>query len=165
MKTNPQYAIVYNEGQVKPSYHNQEDVLATLYHCWTATTHKINNINPQNRTLRLYKSPHLNIPRCEHASGKRFLIEDAKEELDQPGEFYYDRQSRALTYLPMPDEQLAGFEAWAPQLITPVLVQAPNIKVEKLSVIHAAADMDGFFIGYSFSTFESLTCPGFMGLL
>jgi hypothetical protein len=35
---NPQFAIVYNEGQVKSSYHNQEDVLATLYHCWTATS-------------------------------------------------------------------------------------------------------------------------------
>ena len=74
-------------------------------------------------------------------------IEDAKEELDEPGEFYYDRQSRELIYLPMPDEQLDSFEAWAPQLITPVSVQASNVMIEKLSVIHAAADMDGFFIG------------------
>jgi hypothetical protein len=37
------------------------------------------------RTLTLYQSPHVNIPRCEHASGKRFLIEDAKEELDEAG--------------------------------------------------------------------------------
>ena len=35
---NPQFAIVYKDGQVKASYHNQEDVLATLYHCWTATS-------------------------------------------------------------------------------------------------------------------------------
>ena len=75
---NPQYAIVYKDGQVRESYHNQRDVLATLYHCWTATTHQIDNINASNKTLTLFKSPHLNIPRCEHASGKRFLIEDAK---------------------------------------------------------------------------------------
>eukprot|EP01048_Picozoa_sp_COSAG05_P025908 COSAG05_NODE_6816_length_897_cov_18.740602_1_plen_210_part_10 len=37
---NPQFAIVYSEGQVRASYHNQDDVLATLYHCWTATTHR-----------------------------------------------------------------------------------------------------------------------------
>jgi hypothetical protein len=80
--------------------------------------------------------------------GKRFLIEDAKEELDQPGEFYYDRQSRELIYLPTEGEQLAaGFEAWAPQLITPLSVKAENVMVEKLSVVHAAADMDGFFEG------------------
>lgn len=35
---NPQFAIVYNDGQVRASYHNQADVLATLYHCWTATS-------------------------------------------------------------------------------------------------------------------------------
>jgi hypothetical protein len=50
VKTNPQYAIVYQPGQVRPSYHNQDDVLATLYHCWTATTHHINNIHSSNRT-------------------------------------------------------------------------------------------------------------------
>ena len=111
--SNPQFAIVFNKGQVRPPYHNQADVLATLFHCWTATTHQINNINPKNSTLTLFKSPHLNIPRCEHASGKRFLIEDAKEELDEPGEFYYDRKTNELTYLPLADEQLKSFQAEA----------------------------------------------------
>ena len=98
-------------------------------------------------TLTLLKSPHLNIPRCEHASGKRYLIEDALEELDQPGEFYFDRQSHELTYLPLPHEQLSAFEAWAPQLITPVSVQASYVTLKDVSVVHAAADMDGFFVG------------------
>ena len=40
-----------------------------------------------DRTLTLYQSPHVDIPRCEHASGKRFLIEDAREELDEVGVF------------------------------------------------------------------------------
>lgn len=146
---NPQFAIVYKEGQVMASYHNQEDVLATLYHCWTATTHRINNINASNSTLTLFQSPHVNIPRCEHASGKRFLIEDAREELDEPGEFYYDRGTRELIYLPLPEENLADgkFEAWAPQLIAPILVTANHVKLAGLSVLHAAADMDGFFVG------------------
>ena len=43
--------------------------------------------------------------------GRRFLVEDAREELDEPGEFYYDRLSRELTYLPLPGEELAHFEA------------------------------------------------------
>lgn len=65
------------------------------------------------------------------------------------GEFYYDRQSRELIYLPFPDEKLSDglFEAWAPQLIAPILITAKHVKVEGLSVIHAAVDMDGFFIG------------------
>jgi hypothetical protein len=84
----------------------------------------------------------------------RYYIEDALEELDEEGEFYYDRQSRKLTYLPLPHEQLGlegsdegAFEAWAPQLITPVSIKAAHVTVKDLSLLHAAADMDGFFKG------------------
>ena len=56
------------------------------------------------------------------------------------GEFYYDRQSRELIYLPFPDEDLAEgqFEAWAPQLIAPVLIEAEHVTLDGLSVLHAA---------------------------
>lgn len=131
---------------VLPAYHNQADVLATLFHCWTATTHKIRGITPANLTLTLLKSPHVGIPRCEHASGKRFLIEDAREELDPRGEFYFDRQTRELTYLPLPAEELAGFEAYAPQITTLLSVDgASDLVLEDLTLAHAAADMAGFF--------------------
>ncbi len=43
--------------------------------------------------------------------------------------------------------QLDDFEAWAPQLVTPVLVRADHVALRDLSVMHAAADMSGFFEG------------------
>ena len=89
------------------------------------------------------------IPRCEHASGKRFYIENAKEELKE-SQFYYDRQSRELTYLPTASELaggLAQFVAHAPQLITPVTITASGVSIKDLSVKFAAADMSGFFEG------------------
>jgi len=54
----PEHSIVYFKGKVRPSYHNQADVFATLFHCWTATTHRIRSITASNRTLTLYQSPH-----------------------------------------------------------------------------------------------------------
>ena len=120
---------------------------ATLFHCWTATTHLIRSIDAANLTLTLHQSPHVSIERCEHASGKRFYIEDAIEYLDEPGEFYYDRQTRKLTYLPLENERLEDFEAMVPQLITPISIEAAHVTVKELSVLHAAADMDGFFVG------------------
>ena len=89
----------------------------------------------------------MDIPRCEHASGKRFYIENAREEL-KPGQFYYDRHSRLLTYLPTPsDGALSAFEAWAPQLITPVTISASGVQLSQLSVMFGAVDMSGFFEG------------------
>ena len=131
-----------------PQYHNQQDVLATLYHCWTATTHRIRSITPENLTLTLYQAPHVDIPRCEHASGKRFYLEDAWEYLDTPGEFYVDRQANTVTYLPLPGEAAASLVAYAPQLIT--LLSATNtsqITASSLALVHGAADMSGFFEG------------------
>jgi len=35
------------------SYHAQADVLVTLFHSWTATTHHIASITASNRTLKV----------------------------------------------------------------------------------------------------------------
>lgn len=144
---NPKYAIVYNPGQVEPTYHNQKDVLATIFHCWTATTHRIQDINASNLTLTLLQAPHVDIPRCEHASGKRFYIEDAVEYLSE-GEFYRDSAAETITYIPYPHEMVTNFEAYIPQAVT--LVTATNtsdISFRGLSFVHGAVDMTGFFEG------------------
>ena len=38
-------------------------------------------------------------------------------------------------------------QAWAPQLVTPVSVQADHVTLRGVSVLHAAVDMSGFFAG------------------
>ena len=81
----PKHSIVYKPGQVATRYHNQETVLVTVYHCWTATTHKIRSITPTNSTLTLLQAPHVDIARCDAKSGHRFYIENAVEHLTTPG--------------------------------------------------------------------------------
>jgi hypothetical protein len=152
----PEHAIVYEDGQVASSYHNQADVLATVYHCWTATTHRIRSIDAHNRTLTLLQAPHVDIPRCEHASGKRFYLQNARELLTKPGQFYYDRSASELLYLPLPTESsVSNFTAFAPSAITLLNISGQDnkqrlvkdISVQHLSFVHAAADMSGFFEG------------------
>ena len=150
----PEHAIVYEEGQVASSYYNQGDVLATIYHCWTATTHRIRSINPRNRTLTLFQAPHVDIPRCEAHSGKRFYISNARELLTiTPGQFYFDRTTSELTYFPATERERAqlengSFVAYAPSAVTLMDVRgASRVRVRDLSFVHAAADMSGFFEG------------------
>ena len=143
----PKHSIVYLDGQVLPEYHNQQDVLVTMYHCWTATTHHISTISSRNNTLTLLLAPHVDIPRCEHASGKRFYIKDAIEYLT-PGEFYVDGAAGVVSYAPLPGEDLASFVAYAPQLA--VLADIRNttgVAIRDLSLVHGTADMRGFFVG------------------
>ena len=52
------HSIVYRAGQVQGTgYYNQDDVLVTLFHCWTATTHRIASIAPLNSTLTVASPP------------------------------------------------------------------------------------------------------------
>jgi len=54
----PKHSIVYRAGQVQGTgYYNQGDVLVTLFHCWTATTHRIASIAPSNSTLTVASPP------------------------------------------------------------------------------------------------------------
>lgn len=87
---------------------------------------------------------------CEHASGKRFVIENARELLLQPGQFYHDRAAGRLLYLPRPEEQgrAASLTAYVPGLVTLACVDgATGAMVTNLTLAHAAADFSGFFAG------------------
>ncbi|MBM4083727.1 MAG: hypothetical protein FJ272_02970, partial [Planctomycetes bacterium] len=47
---------------------------------------------------------------------QRYYVENAPEALDSPGEWYLDRETGALNYWPLPDEDMAKAEAIAPVL-------------------------------------------------
>jgi hypothetical protein len=54
------------------------------------------------------------------APGDKYFIEGAAELLDEPGEFYFDRKTATLYYLPVQGETLVGSEvvvAWFPQVV------------------------------------------------
>ena len=148
----PKHSIVFRPGQVQDSYYSQKDVLVTLFHCWTATTHHIASITPSNRTLSLVSPPvpHVDIPHCEHASGKRFVVENARELLRQPGQFYHDRRAGQLLYLPLAAERehAASLTAYVPRVITLVRVDgAVGAELANLTLAHTAVDWAGFFSG------------------
>ena len=46
--------------------------------------------------------------------GARYIVENVYEGLDQPGEWYLDRKTGRLTYLPKPGEELDRVEVVAP---------------------------------------------------
>ncbi|EDQ90484.1 uncharacterized protein MONBRDRAFT_7138 [Monosiga brevicollis MX1] len=147
----PEHSIVLFPGQFNASYHNPGDVLVSIYHCWTLTTHRVRAFDPTNLTLTLLQAPHVDIPRCEHASGKRFYVEDAREYLARvPGRFYVDREARMILYHPLPLEasQRSKFQAVIGQNITLLRgAGASGVRIANLSLMHGQVDMLGYFEG------------------
>ncbi len=80
------------------------------------------------------------------ANGQYYFLENALEFLDQPSEFYLDRQSRKLYYKPRPDEDLAKAEIVVPRIERMVTLKGTaNVAFDGLifehdNWLHADAD-------------------------
>ncbi|MBI5833803.1 MAG: discoidin domain-containing protein [Armatimonadetes bacterium] len=79
------------------------------------------------------------------------ILENAVELLDEPGEWYFDRASALLTYLPMPGEDMAKVEVVAPAVERLLVIQGANdLRFEGLTFAEAgwtSPNTEGWF-GY-----------------
>ena len=77
-------------------------------------------------------------------SNQRYYIENVKEALDAPGEFYLDRQAKLLYYRPRPGENMRTAQVIAPRQQQLVLLQGDpeagtlvsNVRFENLKLAH-----------------------------
>ncbi len=96
-----------------------EDMQVVLFHSWTASIHWVADVNEAERTLQ-FTAP-TGWPVAYWEPKPRYYIENVRAALDQPGEWYLDRKSGVLSYMPMPGETPASVTAVAPVL--PMLVE------------------------------------------
>lgn len=93
-----------------------------------------------------------------------FKIENAFEFLDSPGEYYFDKRTKELWYLPREGETIDTVKAYAPNLQYALLVKGhdgeltKNLNFEGLRFAHASyetPDYIGFTHGQASETFVS----------
>jgi len=90
---------------------NLEDAVVVAYHAWTTSRHLIESLDTEKREVR-FRNP------SSWPFGwwgkERFYVENIREALDAPGEFYLDRKTGVLTYYPRPGEDMTKAEVIAP---------------------------------------------------
>lgn len=96
--------FIYPAGTLDPAWQNQEDIEVLGWLDWSIVRGRIRNIDSATRTLRLRKPTEINDGWALFKPGYRFLVENVKEALDEPGEWYFDRPTHTLTYLPIAGE-------------------------------------------------------------
>lgn len=107
----PNQAFKYNMGDLKP-YQNQEDAIVVVFHAWETGAYRIQSLDEANTTVT-FKKPGV-WPFEQWGAKQRYYVENIREGLDQPGEWYHDRTAGKVYYMPMPGESLEGMEAIAP---------------------------------------------------
>jgi hypothetical protein len=105
----------YTEGEVNPAWANLSDVDFLMMQVWTMPRMKARDIDAASRIVTFTAPSTTRKSYGAFPRGNRYLVENVKEALGSPGEWYLDRPTGVLTYIPMPGENPRTSVVVAPQ--------------------------------------------------
>ncbi|MGE5608963.1 MAG: right-handed parallel beta-helix repeat-containing protein [Bacillota bacterium] len=104
----------YGNTDIRADWANLADVEILAFQIWTMARMRIDSIDEPNKTVTFTGRTRSLQWYSAMDKGKRFLVENVKEALSEPGEWYLDRKTGTLTYIPMSGESLATAQIIAP---------------------------------------------------
>ena len=126
-------------GDLNPNWHNLSDVQILTFQIWTMARLPVKSVDAQENTVTFGGHTantewYSRLPR-----GNRYLVENVREALSEPGEWYLDRKTGVLTYLARPGENPNKAGTIAPRLSSLVEINgAERITFRGLTFSHAA---------------------------
>ena len=108
-------AFGFATGEIKP-WARLSDVDVVLMHSWENSLHPVQSVDAISNIV------HFAAPLKEWwtigywEDAQRYYVENALELLDEPGEWYLNRETGVLSYWPRPGEKLGRVEVVAPAL-------------------------------------------------
>jgi hypothetical protein len=106
----------YSEGELDPNWANLNDVEVMPFHSWTASRFRIASLDPEAKTVTVNGHTTGTSWWASFREGNRYLVVNVREALTKPGEWYLDRPTGQLTYLPRPGEDPQQTSVIAPRL-------------------------------------------------
>lgn len=101
-------------GNLDAKWSNLSDVEVLAMHVWTISRMRIKSIDETARQVLFTGTSSHAKDFAKFAKGKPFVVENVREALDAPGEWYLDRPSGELTYIPKPGEHPSNTKVVAP---------------------------------------------------
>ena len=100
-------------GDIK-AWENFTDIDVVALHRWVAERLPLASFDEETRLVK--SSLNCIFPlENEHSQFPEYYVENVKEALNEPGEWYLDRPTGQLYYIPMPGEVLESVEVYAPR--------------------------------------------------
>ena len=90
----------FTPGDLNPAWTNLDDVEVMPFHQWTASRFHIASIDTQQNIVTVKGHTTGTSFWASFPEGNRYLVVNVREALSQPGEWYLDRPTGRLTYLP-----------------------------------------------------------------
>ncbi len=104
-------AFRFKPGEIR-RFSRLDDAIVVVYQSWEVGHQRIASVDEAKRVVT-FRSP---LPWAfDHWGGNvRYFVENVPEALDAPGEWYLDRQTGLLSYLPFPGEDITQATVIAP---------------------------------------------------
>jgi hypothetical protein len=144
-----------NQFQVSPAdfgdFHNIGDIEISVMHYWINHRLAIENYDPATgmvKTVNRTTYPLIEAHPLHGEGNARYRLENVREGLDAPGEWYLDGRSGELTYLPRDGETLSNTRVSAPHLVQLLTIEGDlgrgrlveNIRLVGLAFQNTAID-------------------------
>jgi hypothetical protein len=135
----------FSGEEIRGDWSNLNDVEVLAFHSWSMSRLPIRSVDVDASVVNFFGgSPSLSWWGL-FRKGNRYLVENVKEALSEPGQWYLDRPTGRLTYLPKPGETPGETVVIAPRLERLVVIQGDsggepvrNILLEGLTFAHGA---------------------------
>jgi hypothetical protein len=135
----------FRPGDLDPAWSNLGDVEVLATHIWAMSRMRIKSIDADKHAVIFTGSSPGNGDWARFAKGNRFAVENVREAHAQPGEWYLDRSSGVLTYMPKSGEDPATTEVIAPRVEKLLLMRGEpaakqwvqNIIIRGITFAHA----------------------------
>ena len=113
-------AFRFKAGDMRP-FENLDRPWSSVYQSWEVGHQRIASINEKRRVVT-FRSP---LPWAfDYWGGDvRYFVENVPEAVDSPGEWYLNRTSGLLSYIPFPDEDLTRATVVAPVVQQLIVLQ------------------------------------------
>lgn len=104
----------FSKGDINPKWTNLNDVVVIVYHFWTDSHMPIESIDEKTNIVTFQSAAGKQFSDDFTTNGARYIVENVFEALDNPGEWYLNKTTGILYYMPFPEENMNSVEIVAP---------------------------------------------------
>ncbi|MGQ9564495.1 MAG: right-handed parallel beta-helix repeat-containing protein [Thermogutta sp.] len=108
--------LQYADTEFDSRWQNLGDVEVNILHYWSMSRMKLATIDVDKKLVTFKRGTGSNSWWAQFLTGHRYYIENVKESLSEPGEFYLDSTTGELIYIPQPGEDPKTADVIAPRL-------------------------------------------------
>jgi len=106
----------FTGNEIDADWANLEDIEVMAFHQWSASRMRIASVDAAEKTVTFTGHTRSSGWWGKYIKGHRFRVVNVREALDEPGQWYLDRPTGKLTYIPMPGERPEETVVIAPRL-------------------------------------------------